>query len=134
MVRDKILVVEDNIINLKLLSRMLEKSGFEIFTAQDGEQACKIAEEANPDIILLDVVMPILDGFSVCEWLKANKKTADIPVIFLTAKTDPVDKVRGLSLGAMDYITKPFDTAEVVARVNIHLKFMRLSRQIIQKK
>jgi phosphoserine phosphatase RsbU/P len=133
MVRDKILVVEDNVINLKLLSRMLEKSGFEIFTAQDGAQACKIAEDANPDVILLDVMMPIMDGFSVCEWLKGNKKTADIPVVFLTAKTDPVDKVRGLSLGAMDYITKPFDAAEVVARVNTHLKFMRLSRQIIQK-
>ena len=133
MVRDKILVVEDNIINFKLLSRMLEKSGFEIFTAQDGAQACKIAEDANPDVILLDVMMPIMDGFSVCEWLKGNKKTSDIPVVFLTAKTDPVDKVRGLSLGAMDYITKPFDAAEVVARVNTHLKFMRLSRQIIQK-
>lgn len=133
MVKDKILVVEDNTVNLKLLSQMLEKSGFEILTAQNGEQACKIAETENPDIILLDVMMPVMDGFSVCEWLKNNKDTADIPVVFLTAKIDPVDKVRGLSLGAMDYITKPFDAVEVVARVNTHLKFMRLRRQLIQK-
>ncbi|MCK5032582.1 MAG: SpoIIE family protein phosphatase [Calditrichia bacterium] len=133
MVKDKILVVEDNTVNLKLLSQMLEKSGFEILTAQNGEQACKIAETENPDIILLDVMMPVMDGFSVCEWLKNNKDTADIPVVFLTAKIDPVDKVRGLSLGAMDYITKPFDAVEVVARVNTHLRFMRLRRQLIQK-
>lgn len=133
MVKDKILVVEDNTVNLKLLSQMLEKSGFEILTAQNGEQACKIAETENPDIILLDVMMPVMDGFSVCEWLKNNRDTADIPVVFLTAKTDPVDKVRGLSLGAMDYITKPFDAVEVVARVNTHLRFMRLRRQLIQK-
>jgi len=133
MGKDKILVVEDNTVNLKLLTRMLEKSGYEILTAQNGEKACKIAETDKPDIILLDVMMPVMDGFSVCEWLNNTKDTADIPVVFLTAKTDPVDKVRGLSLGAVDYITKPFEAVEVVARVNTHLKFTRLRRQLLQK-
>lgn len=133
MKKDKILIVEDNEINLKLLSRMLEKTGFEVLTAIDGEKACKVAIEKKPDIMLLDVMMPIMDGFSACEILKNNNETSDIPIVFLTAKNDPVDKVRGLSLGAVDYITKPFDAVEVVARVNNHLKFLRLRRQILQK-
>ena len=133
MVKDKILVVEDNPVNLKLLSRMLEKTGFEVLTAKSGDEACNIAVEIKPDIILLDVMMPVMDGFTACTWLKENEKTSEIPIVFLTAKNDPVDKVKGLSLGAMDYITKPFDAVEVVARVNNHLKFTRLRRQILQK-
>lgn len=133
MIKDKILVVEDNTVNLKLLGRLLEKSGFDVLTAENGETACKIAVEHKPDILLLDVMMPVMDGFTACEWLKNNPQTSEIPIVFLTAKNDAVDKVRGLSLGAMDYITKPFDAVEVVARVNNHLKFMRLRRQLQQK-
>lgn len=133
MKKDKILIVEDNEINLKLLRHMLEKSGFEVLTAKDGEKACKVAAEKKPDIILLDIMMPIMDGFTACEFLKNHNETSDIPIVFLTSKNDPVDKVRGLSLGAVDYITKPFDAAEVVARVNNHLKFLRLRKQLLQK-
>jgi sigma-B regulation protein RsbU (phosphoserine phosphatase) len=133
MAKDKILIVDDNTENLKLLSYMLKKSGFEILTAQNGEKTCKIAAKQKPDIILLDVSMPVMDGFTTCEKLKNNKKTINIPVVFLTAKKDPVDKVRGLSLGAVDYITKPFDAVEVVARVSNHLKLVRLHQELMQK-
>jgi sigma-B regulation protein RsbU (phosphoserine phosphatase) len=133
MAKDKILVVEDNVANLKLLSRVLEKKGFEVLTAKNGEEACNLAVEQKPEILLLDVMMPVMDGFTACVWLKENEETSDIPVVFLTAKNDPVDKVKGLSLGAMDYITKPFDAVEVVARVNNQLNFMRLHRQLMQK-
>jgi len=133
MAKDKILVVDDNKVNSKLLCQMLKKSGFEILTAFNGKECCKIALEQKPDLILLDIVMPYMDGYEVCRKLKENKKTLNIPIVFLSAKKDPVDKVRGLSLGAVDYITKPFDTVEVVARVNNHLKFLKLRRQIMQK-
>ncbi len=133
MGNDKILVVEDNAVNIKLLTRILEKTGFGVLTAKNGKDACNIAVEQKPDFILLDVMMPVMDGFTACQWLKNNKETTDIPIVFLTTKNDPVDKVKGLSLGAMDYITKPFDAVEVVARINNHLKFTRLRRQLLDK-
>jgi len=126
----KILAVDDNIINLKLLARTLELSGFEVLLAEHGEEACKIALDNKPDLVLLDVVMPEMDGYDVCRWLKSNKTTRDIPIVFLTAKADAIDKVKGLELGAVDYITKPFDRVEVVARANNHIRLRKLREQL----
>jgi sigma-B regulation protein RsbU (phosphoserine phosphatase) len=133
MTKNKILTVDDNTINLKLLTRTLEKSGYDVLSAENGKDACQFALKNKPDLVLLDVMMPIMDGYKVCEWLKNNEETADIPVIFLTAKSDAIDKIKGLALGAVDYITKPFDSVEVIARVKTHLGLQNLRRQLIEK-
>ncbi|MBD0265158.1 MAG: response regulator, partial [Tolypothrix sp. Co-bin9] len=102
-----ILIVDDNPTNLKLLFDLLAASGFKVLVAEDGESAIDKIEYAMPDIILLDVLMPGIDGFETCRRLQANNLTQDIPIIFMTALNNTVDKVKGLNLGAVDYITKP---------------------------
>ncbi|MEO1429964.1 MAG: response regulator [Cyanobacteria bacterium J06633_8] len=129
-----ILIVDDNPTNLKVLSGAIADSGWEILVATDGESAIEQAEYAKPDLILLDVMMPGIDGFEACNQLKLNPATHEIPIIFMTALSDTVDKVKGLSLGAVDYITKPFQTEEVLARVNVHLKIHFLNEQLAQQK
>ncbi|AFY57161.1 histidine kinase,Response regulator receiver domain protein,histidine kinase [Rivularia sp. PCC 7116] len=129
-----ILIVDDNPTNLKVLSGAIADSGWEILVATDGESAVEQAEYAKPDLILLDVMMPGIDGFETCNRLKQNPATHEIPIIFMTALADTVDKVKGLSLGAVDYITKPFQTEEVLARVNVHLKIHFLNEQLAQQK
>ncbi|MBW4508701.1 MAG: response regulator [Scytonematopsis contorta HA4267-MV1] len=129
-----ILIVDDNLNNLKVLCGAIADYGWEILVATDGETALEQAEYANPDLILLDVMMPIVDGFETCKNLKANTATHEIPVIFMTALSDTVDKVKGLSIGAVDYITKPFQTEEVLARINIHLKLRFLTKQLEEQK
>ncbi|MDJ0733310.1 MAG: hybrid sensor histidine kinase/response regulator [Nostocaceae cyanobacterium] len=125
-----ILVVDDNPTNLKVLCGAIANSGWEILVATDGESAIEQTEYAQPDLILLDIMMPGIDGFETCQRLKANPDTQDIPILFMTALSDTVDKVKGLSLGAVDYITKPFQTEEVLARVNVHLKLRYLSKKL----
>ncbi|MCJ8281315.1 MAG: response regulator, partial [Rivularia sp. ALOHA_DT_140] len=125
-----ILLVDDNPTNLKVLYGAIADSGWEILVATDGESAIEQAEYAHPDLILLDIMMPGIDGFETCQRLKANPDTHDIPILFMTALADTVDKVRGLSIGAVDYITKPFQTEEVLARVNVHLKLRYLSKKL----
>ncbi|MDJ0619300.1 MAG: response regulator [Calothrix sp. MO_192.B10] len=125
-----ILVVDDNPTNLKVLCGAIAAAGWEILVATDGESAIEQAEYAHPDLILLDIMMPGIDGFETCQRLKANPDTHDIPILFMTALSDTVDKVRGLSTGAVDYITKPFQTEEVLARVNVHLKLRYLSKKL----
>ncbi|MDJ0800117.1 MAG: response regulator [Calothrix sp. MO_167.B12] len=125
-----ILVVDDNPTNLKVLCGAIADAGWEILVATDGESAIEQAEYAHPDLILLDIMMPGIDGFETCQRLKANPDTHDIPILFMTALSDTVDKVRGLSTGAVDYITKPFQTEEVLARVNVHLKLRYLSKKL----
>jgi len=114
-----ILIVDDTPTNLEVLLDFLEDSGFKVLVAEDGESAIEGAEYSPPDLILLDVIMPGIDGFETCRRLKTNQATQDIPVIFMTALTETVDKVRGLSLGAVDYITKPLQHEEVLARINL---------------
>jgi len=133
MVKPIILTVDDNAINLKLLTRTLKKSGYNVLNAQNGNDACQLAIENKPDLILLDVMMPGMDGFKVCQILKNAPNTKDIPVIFLSAKNEAVDKVHGLALGAVDYITKPFDSVEVIARVDTHLRLRKLHQQVLEK-
>jgi diguanylate cyclase (GGDEF)-like protein len=125
-----ILIVDDNPNNLKLLFDFLKESGFKVLVAKDGESAIEKLQEVSPNIILLDVMMPGIDGYETCYRLKASVATKDIPVIFMTALTDRVDKVKGLSMGAVDYITKPFQQEEVLARVQLHLRLRNLTKTL----
>ncbi|NEO84404.1 MAG: response regulator [Spirulina sp. SIO3F2] len=127
---DPILVVDDNPNNLKVLSQALRSEGWKVSIAKNGEIALKQVQHTPPSLILLDVMMPEMDGFETCQALKANPKTMDIPIIFMTALAETVDKVKGLSLGAVDYITKPFQMEEVLARLNIHYKVRTLTHQL----
>ncbi len=125
-----ILLVDDLPANISVLFDFLTDNGFKVLVAQDGLRALKKAEMVKPELILLDVMMPGIDGFETCTRLKANPKTADIPVIFMTALTDTVDKVRGFSVGAADYITKPIQQEEVLARIHTHLNIRRLQQEL----
>lgn len=125
-----ILVVDDTPVNLEILLDLLENSDFKVMVAEDGESAIEMTDYAPPDLILLDVLMPGIDGFEACRRLKANPATQDIPIIFMTALTEKVDKVKGLNLGAVDYITKPLEHEEVLARVNIHLRLRHLAKRL----
>lgn len=125
-----ILVVDDNPVNLSVLIDYLDECGFETLVARNGEGALEQTAVASPDLILLDVLMPGLDGFETCTRLKADEATKDIPVIFMTALSDTVDKVKGFSVGAADYVTKPFHQEEVLARINAHLTIMRQKRKL----
>jgi len=117
-----ILMVDDNEINLQTLYQTLEDQGYSLLIARSGEDALRIAAKADPDLILLDVMMPGLDGYETCARLKADENTRNSVIIFLTALQSSQEKVRGFSLGAVDFITKPFDSAEIVARVSRHLE------------
>ncbi|MBD1889924.1 response regulator [Coleofasciculus sp. FACHB-SPT9] len=128
-----ILIVDDTPTNLGMLFDFLAHSGFQVLVAEDGESAIESAEYASPDLILLDVLMPGIDGFETCRRLKANQVTQDIPVIFMTALSETVDKVKGLNLGAVDYITKPLQHEEVLARVSIHLRLRCLTKKLIDQ-
>ena len=113
----RILIVEDEPGMIELLSVALEDEGFIISIANNGEQGLKKVEEEDPDLIISDVMMPDMDGYEFCEQQRENPKTASIPFIFLTAKKDVSDRVRGLNLGADDYIIKPFDPSDLVVRI-----------------
>ncbi len=128
-----ILAVDDNPANLGLLFNLLDEAGFEVLVSQNGQSALKRAENTHPDIILLDVIMPGMDGFETCRQLKANEVTKDAPIIFMTALSETVDKVRGFALGAVDYITKPIEPEEVLARVTSHLTIQRLQNELKAK-
>lgn len=125
-----ILIVDDNPTNLEMLFDFLANAGFTVLVAEDGESAIARAEYAPPDLILLDILMPGMDGFETCCHLKANPLTQDIPIIFMTALTETVDKVKGLSLGAVDYITKPLQHEEVLARIELHLQLRNLTKTL----
>jgi len=124
----KILVVDDNENNLILLREGLTSAGHEVMTASDGFQGYKKTIQESPDIVLLDIMMPQIDGYKVCGQLKKNPQTADIPVIFITALEKTEDIVRGFEVGGVDYITKPVIMEEVRVRVATHLKIKRLER------
>jgi signal transduction histidine kinase len=123
-----ILVVDDTPTNLEVLFETLTEAGFEVSVATGGESALNQVAYAPPDLILLDVMMPGIDGFETCRRFQANPKTRDIPIIFMTALSDPTEKVKGLSLGAVDYVTKPFQQEEVLARIKIHLKLRNMGQ------
>jgi len=121
-----ILIVDDNKENRQVLGSLLIRNGYEVGVAQDGYKALEFVKSKPPDLILLDVLMPGMDGFEVCVKLKAGLLTKYIPVIFLTAKTETEDIVRGFKVGSVDYVTKPFNGEELIARVNTHIEMKML--------
>ena len=131
---ERILLVDDNPLNLQVLMETLQSRKSRLLVAKNGETALTISHKTHPDLILLDIMMPGMDGYEVIRRLKAEEKTADIPVIFLSALDQTGDKVKGLELGAVDYVTKPFQAEEVLARVDTHLTIHRLRREVQQQK
>jgi CheY-like chemotaxis protein len=125
-----ILIVDDNSNNLEVLSETLMRAGFQIAVAIDGESALEQIQYHQPELILLDVMMPGIDGYQTCERIKSNPHTFDIPIIFMTALSDTEHKIRGFALGAVDYITKPFQREEVLARVRVQLQLRNLTRTL----
>jgi sigma-B regulation protein RsbU (phosphoserine phosphatase) len=126
-----ILTVDDNVVNLKLLTSALLKEGYKTLSASNGTQARQIASYEKPDLIILDIMMPGEDGFEVIRRLKRDPRTASIPVIFLTSKSELDSKMLGFDLGAVDYVTKPFHVQEVIARVRLHLKLSLATNSMI---
>lgn len=124
-----ILIVDDQPTNLKVLLRLFEEHHYKILIAENGERALQAALQ-QPDLILLDVMMPGMNGFETCRRLKANQATAEIPIIFMTALDNIVDKIEGFKAGAVDYITKPFQQSEVLARVGIHITLRRQQQEL----
>jgi two-component system, sensor histidine kinase and response regulator len=129
MAASKILVVDDQPINVQLLKRKLEREGMSVATAYSGREALDLVKADKPDLILLDVMMPEMDGIEVCQRLQADTETKTIPVIFITARTSKEGKIEGLGVGAVDYITKPIDLDETLARVQTQLRFVQIDLQ-----
>jgi sigma-B regulation protein RsbU (phosphoserine phosphatase) len=125
-----LLLVDDNPVNLQVLLKTLDGHGYRLLVAKDGRTALDIAQRVRPDMVLLDVLMPGMGGFDVCRALKADPAMRSAPIIFLSALGDVSDKVAGLSLGAVDYVTKPIQPEEVLARVDAHLSRHRLEREL----
>ncbi|MEO0970041.1 MAG: response regulator [Cyanobacteria bacterium J06639_18] len=128
-----ILIVDDQPTNLSMLSRSLQRNGMTVMLAINGQDAIQKVLNQKPELILLDIQMPGIDGFETCNLLKQNTTTQDIPIIFMTASIDSKDKIKGLSVGAVDYITKPFEEEEVLARVRVHLKLSILTKTLEHK-
>lgn len=128
-----ILIVDDTLANLQALSGILKAHGYSVRSAPNGQTAIMIAEAEPPDLILLDIVMPDMDGYEVCRHLKTSAANADTPIIFLSARTETADKVKAFEIGGVDYITKPFQADEVLARVSTHLNLRGLQRQLQEK-
>lgn len=125
-----ILIVDDNPTNLDLLFDLLATEGFQVQISLDGISAIQKIQESPPDLVLLDIMMSGLDGFETCRRLKANRKTKKVPILFMTALNETEEKIKGFELGAVDYITKPFQYEEVVARINTHFTLCRLQQQL----
>lgn len=131
--RSIILIVDDNQTNLDVLFELLRNYGFKVLVALDGESAIEQIEYIHPDLILLDIMMPGIDGFETCRRLKADPPTRDIPIIFMSALSDTIDKVKGFQAGAVDYITKPFQHEEVLSRIETHLTIRSLQKKLQEK-
>ncbi|NEO84173.1 MAG: hybrid sensor histidine kinase/response regulator [Spirulina sp. SIO3F2] len=132
LAKGKILAVDDTPANLEVIEETLSDAGYDVATAIDGERAIKRLTTYQPDLILLDIQMPGIDGFETCSRIKSNPKTAKIPIIFITAFTDLDNKVKGFSLGGVDYITKPFQALEMLARVETHVQLTQLNQNLEQ--
>lgn len=128
----KVLIVDDVVTNLCILKNMLVKEGFNVLEAADGLECRQVSIDQKPDLILLDIMMPREDGFETCKKLKNHPVTVDIPVIFVSALDETTNKVRGFSVGAVDYVTKPYDKDEIVARVKLHLRLSQAMKAVIE--
>ncbi|MDY0019313.1 MAG: response regulator [Anaerolineae bacterium] len=125
-----ILIVDDTPANLHLLTRILQQNGYKVQTVASGDLALKAVDIVLPDLILLDITMPGMDGYEVCARLKANAPTKEIPVIFISALDELLDKFKAFAVGGVDYITKPFQVTEVLARVKTHLALQEMRRRL----
>ncbi len=130
---ETILIVDDNLDNVKLLDKILKKSGYRTLKGYNGEEAVDLAHRESPDLILLDIMMPVMDGFTACEIIKQDESTKHIPILMLTAKHEISDKVKGLDIGADDYITKPFHLQELLARIKSKLKLTHEHHQTVTR-
>jgi len=131
--RSQIIIVDDIAANRTLLGQILEPAGYDVLLVPGGQEALGVAQRVRPSLILLDIMMPGLDGFETCHQLKQHASTMDIPVIFITAKDDSESIVKGLRVGGVDYITRPFNEAEVLARVENHLRTHKLTEQLQER-
>ena len=123
-----ILICDDTPKNIQVLGTILMDKGYQVTVAEDGTECLKMLEDVNPDLILLDVMMPYLDGYQTCEKIKSNPKFEDIPIIFLSAKNEVEDIIKGLEMGAVDYVSKPFNSLELLQRVKTQqTKYSRFS-------
>ncbi len=129
----KILIIDDSRLITQFGKSILTGKGHEVLTADSGELGLEMALRDLPDLILLDVILPGMDGYQICRKLKTTAQGQDIPVIMLTSKAEPADKIKGLELGAVDYVTKPFDAGELIARVNTHLRMKELYEALQEK-
>jgi len=127
--KPKILIVDDQPINIKIVQRKIEKAGMEVLVASNGNECLRIVAANKPDIILLDIMMPEMDGIETCRKLKENPETSDVPIIFITAKSAKEDVLQGLDTGAVDYITKPLELDETLARIQTQLRVQDMHRQ-----
>lgn len=141
MSEPKILVVDDQLINIRLLERKLSRSGMQVISATNGPDAIRMTSEENPDVVLLDIMMPGMSGIDVCRHLKEQAQTREIPIIFITAQTSKEGKIEGLDVGAADYLIKPIDLDETIARVRTQLRIvqehrenLRLTRELEQSR
>ena len=130
MEQASILIVDDTRDNVRLLMQILKQRGYTVNAVSNGEQGLAVALAAPPDLILLDIMMPGIDGYTVCERLKARPEPAKIPVIFISALNEPLDKVKAFAAGGVDYLTKPFQMEEILARVGLHLTLRHLQIQL----
>ena len=124
------MIVDDTPANLRLLAQLLTEHGYKVRAVLNGQRAIEAAQAQVPDLILLDVMMPELDGYAVCQRLKSLPATCEVPVIFISALDEADDKVKAFTAGGVDYVTKPFEPREVLARVQTHLTLHRLTRQL----
>jgi two-component system sensor histidine kinase/response regulator len=129
----EILIVDDTPDNLRLLSAILRNQGFEVRKALNGKRALASIQAVPPDLVLLDIRMPDMNGYEICEYLKSDPATEDIPVIFISALDDTLDKINAFAVGGVDYITKPFQEAEVLARIENQLRLRQLQQQLVQQ-
>ncbi len=132
MKKDLIFVIDDNRMNIQLLNSILSKENYNVISTLDSEKAYDIAVKEKPDLILLDIMMPKLDGFEVCKILKSRQETKYIPIIFLTARNDEEGVQKGFKLGAADYVTRPFNRAELLARIETHLSLKHNQERLLE--
>lgn len=126
----RILIVDDTIKNIQVLGSLLKEQGYHLSVAQNGLEAIEILEDSTPDLILMDIMMPKMDGYEACRRIKENPATRDIPLIFLTAKTESADIVQGFQMGGVDYVTKPFNQEELLSRVGTHIQLHQQAKQL----
>ena len=131
--KGSVLVVDDNPDNLRLLTAMLTDKGYKVRPAPSGSLALQSVRSTLPDLVLLDIKMPEMDGYEVCRRLKADERTRDVPVLFISALTEVTDKIKGFGVGGVDYITKPFQHEEVLARVETHVSLSRMHKRLQQE-